>query len=153
KLGLFDDPYVDPDEAERVVGCEEHRQLALTAARETITLLKNEDHLLPLNAGKLKTIAVIGPNAGRCLLGGYSSVPKQVVSVLDGIRAKLGNRVQVVYSEGCKITQPGLWSQDEVFPSDPVEDRKLIAEAMKVAEQADVIVLCVGENELTSREA
>ena len=52
KLGLFDDPYVDPDEAERVVGCDEHRKLALQAARETITLLKNESGLAPLDASR-----------------------------------------------------------------------------------------------------
>ena len=69
KLGLFDDPYVDPAKPERVVGCEEHRPLALQAARETITLLKNEDDLLPLDPAKLKTIAVIGPNANRALAG------------------------------------------------------------------------------------
>ncbi|HEY2759400.1 MAG TPA: glycoside hydrolase family 3 N-terminal domain-containing protein, partial [Pirellulales bacterium] len=153
KLGLFDDPYVDPDEAERVVGCDAHRKLALQAARETITLLKNENRMVPLKADKLKTIAVIGPNAGRCLHGGYSGVPKHNVSVLDGIKAKVGDRVNVVYSEGCKITQPGIWGQDEVFASDPAEDRRQIAEAVGVAKRADVIVLCIGGNELTSREA
>jgi len=153
KLGLFDDPYVDPDEAERVVGCDEHRKLALQAARETITLLKNDGGLAPLDASKLQTIAVIGPNAGRCLHGGYSGAPKHNVSVLDGIRAKVGDRMNVLYSEGCKIMQPGQWSQDEVFPSDPDEDRRQIAEAVEVAKQSDVIVLCIGGNELTSREA
>ncbi|HZZ28254.1 MAG TPA: glycoside hydrolase family 3 N-terminal domain-containing protein [Pirellulales bacterium] len=153
KLGLFDDPYVDPDEAERVVGCDEHRKLALEAARETITLLKNDGSIVPLRAANMKTIAVIGPNAGRCLHGGYSGVPKHNVSVLDGIKAKVGDRVHVLYSDGCKITQPGVWGQDEVFPSDPAEDRRQIAEAVEVAKQADVIVLCLGGNELTSREA
>ena len=75
KMGLFDNPYVDPDEAARVVGCDANRKLALQAARETITLLKNENNLAPLNPAKLKTIAVIGPNANRSLLGGYSGVP------------------------------------------------------------------------------
>ncbi len=153
KLGLFDDPYIDPAEAERVVGCDEHRQLALEAARETITLLKNEGDLLPLNPAKLKTLAVIGPNANRSLLGGYSGVPKHNVTVLDGIKAKLGDRVNVVYSEGCKITIGGSWQQDEVTPSDPAEDRRQIAEAVEVAKRADVIVLAIGGNEQTSREA
>lgn len=153
KLGLFDDPYVDPAEAERVVGCEAHRQLALEAARETITLLKNEDNLLPLDPAKLQTLAVIGPNANRPLLGGYSGVPKHNVTVLDGIKAKLGDRVNVLYSEGCKITVGGSWQQDEVTPSDPAEDRRQIAEAVEVAKQADAIVLAIGGNEQTSREA
>ncbi len=153
KLGLFDDPYVDPNEAEVLVGCEEHRQLALAAARETITLLKNENNLAPLNFKKIKSIAVIGPNANRTLLGGYSGVPKREVTVLDGIKAKVGKRVEVLYSEGCKITIGGAWHIDEVIPSDPDEDRRQIEEAVRVASQADVIVLAIGENEQTSREA
>ncbi len=87
RMGLFDDPYVDPDEAERVVGCDAHRALALQAARETITLLKNERALLPLDPAQLRTLAVIGPNADRQMLGGYSGVPKRVVTVLEGIKA------------------------------------------------------------------
>lgn len=153
KLGLFDDPYVDPDEAERIVGCDRNRELALEAARETITLLKNENNLAPLNLRKIKTIAVIGPNARRSLLGGYSGVPKHNVSVLEGIKARVGDRATVLYSEGCKITIGGSWNQDEVVASDPEEDRRQIAEAVDVAREADVIVLAIGDNEQTSREA
>ena len=153
KMGLFDDPYVDPDEADRIVGSERNRTLARRAARETITLLKNEDQLLPLDSAALKTIAVIGPNAHRPLLGGYSGRPKSNVTVLDGITARVGPRTKVLYAEGCKITKPGSWNDDEVLPSDPDEDRRQIAEAIKVAKQADVIVLAIGGNEQTSREA
>jgi beta-xylosidase len=153
KLGLFDDPYVDPAVAERVVGCEDHRRLARRAARETITLLKNEGGLAPLDLGKYRTIAVIGPNANRTLLGGYSGVPKQEVTVLDGIKAYVGNRAKVLYSEGCKITIGGNWNQDEVVPSSPEEDRRQIAEAVEVARQADIVILAIGGNEQTSREA
>jgi beta-glucosidase len=154
KMGLFDDPYVDPDEAERIVGRKENSALALEAARETITLLKNENNLAPLNPAKLKTIAIIGPNANRVLLGGYSGVPKHNVTVLDGIRAKVGDKVRVLHSEGCKITQDGgSWQRNEVLLSDPAEDRKQIAAARKVAKQADMIVLCIGGNEQTSRES
>jgi len=153
KLGLFEDPFVDPDEAGRVVGCDKHRQLALQAARETITLLKNQNNLAPLDPSKLKSIAVIGPNANRLLLGGYSGLPKHYVSVLDGIKARLSERVDVLYAEGCKITQGGSWQQDEVLPSDPEEDGRQIAEALEVAQRAEVIVLALGGNEQTSREA
>jgi beta-glucosidase len=153
EMGLFDDPYVDPEEADRVVGCDEHRDLALTAAHEAITLLKNENNLAPLDLNAIKTIAVIGPNADRSLLGGYSGVPKHNVTVLDGIRQKAGKKVKVLYSEGCKITIGGSWNQDEVVASDPEEDRKAIAEAVRVAKKADVIVLAIGGNEQTSREA
>jgi beta-glucosidase len=153
EMGLFDDPYVDPEEADRVVGCDEHRGLALTAAHEAITLLKNENNLAPLDLSAIKTIAVIGPNADRGLLGGYSGVPKHNVTVLDGIKEKAGKNVKILYSEGCKITIGGSWNQDEVVPSDPEEDRKAIAEAVRVAKKADVIVLAIGGNEQTSREA
>lgn len=153
QMGLFDDPYVDPDDAAMVVGCEAHTELAMQAARESITLLKNEGDLLPLRVDDIKTIAVIGPNANRSLLGGYSGVPKRDITVLDGIKAQVGKRVKVLYSEGCKITIGGSWQQDEVIPSDAGEDRKQIVEAVKVARKADVIVLAIGGNEQTSREA
>ena len=153
KLGLFDDPYVDPELAEEAAERPRHRELALQAARESLTLLKNQNNLLPLDADELQTIAVIGPNANRPLLGGYSGRPTQTVSVLDGIRQKLTGRAEVLYSEGCKITVDGSWEKDEVILPDPKEDQKLIAEAVKTAEKADVIVLAIGGNEQTSREA
>jgi beta-glucosidase len=127
--------------------------LAARAARESITLLRNEHELLPLDKDALRTVAVIGPNAHRSLLGGYSGIPKQDVTVLDGIRAKLGSDVNVIYSEGCKITIGGSWNDDLVTPSDPDEDRRQIAEAFAVAKRADVIILAIGGNEQTSREA
>ena len=153
KLGLFDDPYVDAEVADRVVGCEEHAKLARQSACEVITLLKNDGGLAPLDLNKYKTVAVIGPNANRTLLGGYSGVPKHEITVLEGIKARVGTRAKVVYSEGCKITIGGNWNQDAVVPSDPAEDRKQIAEAVDVAKQADVIILAIGGNEQTSREA
>lgn len=153
KMGLFDDPFVNPDIADRVVGSEENRDIALHAARETITLLKNDGGLAPLNLKKLDTIAVIGPNADRELLGGYSGKPKFYTSVLDGIREKVGDEVKVPYAEGCKITVGGSWQQDIVSPSDPAEDKKLIQEAVQVAIESDVVILAIGGNEQTSREA
>ena len=152
KLGLFDDPYVQPEAAESFVGCEANRQLALRAARETITLLKNEKALVPLNPKRLKTLAVIGPNADRELLGGYSGRPKHYALVLEGIRSRVGDRVKVPYSEGCKITVGGSWNQDFVCPSTAEEDRRLIREAVEVASSADVVLLALGGNEQTSRE-
>jgi beta-glucosidase len=151
KLGLFEDPYVNPDEAERIVGCDAHRVLALQAARETITLLKNDGEIAPLDPNKIKTLAVIGPNADRQLLGGYSGRPKQCSTLLEGIRKRAG-AINILYHEGCKITIGGSWQQDEVVPSDPGEDRRSIAEAVEVAKQADVVVLAIGGNEQTSRE-
>ncbi len=151
KLGLFEDPYVDPDEAERIVGCDAHRALALQAARETITLLKNDGGIAPLDLNRIKTLAVIGPNADRQLLGGYSGRPKRCSTLLEGIRSRAAG-LNVLYSEGCKITIGGSWQQDEVVPGDPEQDRRSIAEAVEAAREADVVVLAVGGNEQTSRE-
>jgi beta-glucosidase len=153
-LGLFDDPYVDPARAESVTNSVDHQQLALRAAHEAITLLKNENGLLPLSVDRYKKIAVIGPNAAELHLGGYSNRPGRGLSILDGIRAKVGGRAEVLYSEGCKITETAAdWNADNVVLGDPEKNAKRIAEAVTVARKADVIVLVLGENEQTSREA
>jgi beta-glucosidase len=94
---LFDDPYVDPELIQNDHRLEQERALALRAARETITLLKNEHDLLPLHLKKDSTIAVIGPNADRLLLGGYSETPKYYVSVLEGIRDRAGRELKFIY--------------------------------------------------------
>ncbi len=151
-LGLFEDPYVDPALTGNGTRLERERPLALRAARETITLLKNDGPLLPFAPGKYRTIAVIGPNADRLLLGGYSGTPKYFESVLQGITTRAGQGCSVVYSEGCKITVGGSWNEDRVTAPDPEEDRLSIARAVEVARSADVVVLALGGNEQTSRE-
>ena len=152
-LGLFENPYVDVERAARVTNSGEHRALAAEAARRSITLLKNANNLLPLNLSTLKSIAVIGPNAAEVHLGGYSDEPGRGVSVLQGIKDKVGDKVKVTYAEGCKITkQGGDWFADTADLSDPAEDQKLIAEAAAVAKSADVALLVLGGNEDTNKE-
>jgi beta-xylosidase len=152
-LGLFENPYVDVDRAVRVTNSSEHQVLAAEAARRSLTLLKNDNNLLPLNMNALKSIAVIGPNAARVHLGGYSDNPGRGVSVLQGIKDKVGNRINVAYAEGCKITKEGGdWFADMAHLSDPAEDRKLIAEAVQVAKTSDVALLVLGGNEDTNKE-
>ncbi|MCB0750945.1 MAG: glycoside hydrolase family 3 C-terminal domain-containing protein, partial [Ignavibacteriae bacterium] len=129
------------------------KKIALQAAHETIILLKNNNDLLPLNINDKKTIAVIGPNANRVLLGGYSGKPKEHTTVLQGIKDKVKENLKILYSEGCKITIGGSWEEDAVTLSDPEEDKNLIKEAVKTAEKSDVVVLVLGGNEQTSREA
>jgi beta-glucosidase len=152
--GLFDDPYVNPDFAVKITNSPEHQQLALKAAHEAIILLKNQDNLLPLAKGKYKRIAVIGPNAADLHLGGYSDKPGRGVSILQGIKDKVGTSAEVLYSEGCRITETKAdWDADKVVLGDPALNAKRIEEAAKVAQQADLIILALGENEQTSREA
>ena len=158
-LGLFENPYADPDEAERSAETPEHRALALRAAHEAITLLKNENNLLPLDRNKIHSIAVIGPNAGRVELGEYSGAPTHKVSILQGIKDKVGGKVTVSYAEGCKITkgdptkngEPN-WYNDDVKLADAALNAKEIEEAVKAAKASDVAIVVVGENVETSRE-
>jgi beta-glucosidase len=152
--GLFEDPYVDPERAEAVSNTPEHQALALEAARRAIVLLKNDNGLLPLDRRKLKTIAVIGPNAAGVRLGGYSSEPGRGVDVLTSVRELAGPGIKVLHAEGVRITEHAPdWSADAVSFGDPARNRKRIAEAVAVARRADAIVLAIGTNESTSREA
>jgi len=151
QLGLFDNPYIQTTNNQFEEKLIKDRELALQAARETIVLLKNENNILPLK--NVKSIAVIGPNADRVLLGGYHGTPKFYSSVYQGIKEKANNNIEVLYSEGCKITIGGSWNEDEVMLPKPEDDELLIKEAIEVAKKAEVIVLAIGGNEQTSREA
>ena len=152
RLGLFDDPYVDPDKAEEVVGSKEKRAIAYKAAAEAMVLLKNENNFLPLDKNKIKTIAFIGPNADKCLLGGYSSKPRICISPLQALKEKYGSSVNVLYAEGATITDKNNWFADTINLANVEDNKRKIAEAVEVAKQADVVVLFVGGNESTSRE-
>jgi len=152
--GLFDDPFVDPAYAEKITNSPEHQKLALRAAHESIVLLKNQNNLLPLDRSKYKRVAVIGPNAGELHLGGYSNKPGRGVSIFQGIKEKLGSSAEVFFAEGCKITESlPEWDADKVVLGDTALNTRRIAEAVGVAKKADVVILILGENEQTSREA
>ena len=150
RAGLFENPWPRRD-WDALTGNGEARALALKAAHRSIALLKN-DGTLPLAAGARRRVAVIGPNAAIARLGGYSSIPRQAVSLLDGVRAKLAGKAEVVHAQGVFITQSEDRSVDEVFLADPAKNRQLIAEAVEVAKSADVILLAIGDTEQTSRE-
>lgn len=149
RAGLFENPYADAAASEAITNNAEARALALRAAQRSITLLKN-DGMLPLKAeGK---IAVIGPSAAVARLGGYYGQPPHSVSILDGIRAKVGKKADVVFAQGVKITENDDWWEDKVVKSDPVENRRRIAEAVEVAKGVDRIILTLGDTEQSSRE-
>jgi beta-glucosidase len=140
-LGLFDNPYVDPDRAVREANTKESRELTRQTAREGIVLLKNEKNLLPLNKN-IKSIAVIGPNADaeRNQLGDYNSRPvtQDVVTVLEGIRNKVSPHTKVNYVKGCEIIGNEL---------------NEINKAKEAAKKADIAIVVVGENgEVTNGE-
>jgi beta-glucosidase len=157
QLGLFENPFVDEARALEVTNCAGHKSLALEAAHKSIVLLKNEGNLLPLDKASLRSLAVIGPNAAAVRLGGYSGNPGCGISVLEGLRQKVGAALEILYAEGCRITLSTsdagqMWWEDEVRLPDPQEEAALIAAAVQTAQKADVALLVLGDNEQTCRE-
>ena len=131
KAGLFEKPYADMKNLKKRVHTPEHIELARRVAEESVILLQNNGDLLPLDAGKLKSIAVIGPNADQVQYGDYSYTRdnKSGVTVLEGIRNLVGDKVTVRYAKGCSIS--GL-------------DKSGFGEAVEAARQSDVSVVVLG---------
>ena len=113
ELGLFENPYVDPENAGKINGCKKHRELTYKAACESIVLLKNKNSLLPIS-DKVKSIAVIGQDADEARLGGYSGPGINPVSILDGLRNRLNSNVEIKFSPGV----PRLQEDFTVVPSE-----------------------------------
>jgi beta-glucosidase len=143
--GLFDDPYRNarPEKEKELLLKKEHRDVARTIAQQSIVLLKNEKELLPL-AKTTKTIALIGPLAGndhrRDLVGtwAWAQKPEDVVSVIDGIKTKVGSGTKILYDKGCEIES---------------DSGARIDQAVKLAKQADVVIAVLGESQRQSGEA
>lgn len=148
-VGIFDRPFVkDADASARLVNSPENQQVALRAARESIVLLKNEKHILPLSKG-IKSIAVIGPNADNHSDMTYRYGVSKVnngKTALEGIKAKVGDRVQVNYAKGVDVTYGPDWPQNEILPQ-PLSDaeRESIAKAVEAARRSDVAVVVLGD--------
>ncbi|MEO0466459.1 MAG: glycoside hydrolase family 3 N-terminal domain-containing protein [Pseudomonadota bacterium] len=151
--GVFDDPFADPQEAEQLTGNAEARALALEAAHKAAVLVKNEGGALPLDASQLNRVAVIGPNSDITVLGGYSDEPRQTISVLEGLSTALAGEVDIVHAKGVELTNNRSWWDDEVDLADPDRNQALIAQAVAAAEGTDLIILAIGGDESTSREA
>lgn len=157
-LGLFENPYVDLDNAIKISKDPKSRELALKAAHESIVLLKNENNLLPLQKGKFKKIAVVGPCANNVFTGGYSGEPYQKVTIVDGLKNKVGNSAEILFAQGCKIVNNidisfSNWQADKPEFTSHDENLKLINEAVAIARQAEVVVLALGETDHLCREA
>ena len=154
-LGLFDHPYVEDAEASaKIVNSEAHRQIALRAARESLVLLKNEGSILPLSRN-IKSIAVIGPNADDDRLTPYRYGPNGVqgITVLQGIKDKLGERVKVYYAKGCEVVD-AHWPESEILPEPLTKDEESsIAEAVATAKHADVAIVVLGDSSKTVGES
>ena len=155
RMGLLDEPYVDEDRAREVLGDPAHRDVAQTAAERSAVLLRNEGAVLPLDAGSLGSIAVIGPLADskRDTLGPwcFDFELDETVTVLDGIRRKVGEAVKVDYAPGVRPAQRTFPSMFDMFggnaPKDPegFDDEAELQRAVDLARESDVAVVVAGE--------
>lgn len=140
KLGLFDEPDKVPYNTINydVVDCKEHREINEEAARKSVVLLKNENHILPLKKDSIRTIGVIGPNADnrKALVGNYEGTSSEYITVLEGIRRYVGDDVRVMFSEGCHLCK------DRTQVLAEANDR--MSEVRAVADMSDVIIACMG---------
>jgi len=141
KLGLFERPYVDPDRARKIIKCREHIEAALEIARKSIVLLKNEGNLLPLSKN-ISSVAVIGPLADdhEAPLGPWSCLgdPRDVITVLEGVKSKVSRETRVLYAKGCDIDGYSMEGFDE---------------AVKAAKESEVAIVVLGESRDMSGEA
>ncbi|MBQ9310303.1 MAG: glycoside hydrolase family 3 C-terminal domain-containing protein [Bacteroidales bacterium] len=153
-VGLFDKPYQDEFEAadEEVNGAK-HNEIALRASQESLVLLKN-DGLLPLDASKLKKVAVLGPNANE---DGYAHThygpqATESVTIYGGLKKALEGKAEVVYAQGCPWVD-SKWPDSEIYGYEPTEEELAgIREAARLASESDVAVVVVGGNLRTCGE-
>ena len=153
ELGLFEDPYADEQEAIELTGHPDHVEFAREVAEQSITMLQNENDLAPIDPEDFPTIAVIGPNADEELLGSYSGTPKTYSTVRDGIENYVGDDAEILFAEGPWITKPAFRGESDVELPDPENDQRRLQEAIETAEQADLVIMAIGGNEITGREA
>jgi len=155
KLGLFEAKDIVASHMLEVTNSPAHKALALEVAQKSLVLLKNNSNTLPLDASKLKTVAVIGPLAKGVHFGGYTAEPRRGIDVLQGIQKFAGTTFHVVYAEGCRLAkeESSFWKNEVQTPIDDAVNEKLMEEAVKTAAQSDVVVLALGETVAFSREA
>lgn len=156
ELGLFDQPYVkEPKKADEILNPANTRDFVLEMARQSLVLLKNQNNVLPLDLNKLKNILVTGPMAAETdyVISRYGPSNLKVTSILDGIKEYAGGKVSVRYAKGCEVVD-AAWPESEIIhtPLTAAESAD-IAEAVKLARQADVIIAVMGEDEATVGES
>jgi beta-glucosidase len=153
QAGLFENSYADEGAAQARTNTPDAIALAREAAARAMVLLKNDKQILPLDAGRIDRMSVIGTHARDTSIGGYSDIPAHVVSVLEGMQEAGKGQFEVDYAEGVRLTKSRSWSGDAVDLVEPEVNAKLADEAVKAAKKADVIIMVLGDNEQLSREA
>jgi beta-glucosidase len=153
RMGLFETPFVDEGSASSVLNDPLHLTLARIAAERCAVLLRNENGLLPLDRRHVRSLAVIGPlaNAGRDTLGSwvFPQNNPHAISVLDGLRTKLGGSIRIDYSEGVRIPPrifPSPFAMlEKSAPRPELDEDAEIRRASELARNADVTVVVLGE--------
>jgi beta-glucosidase len=155
-LGLFDSPYVkDTKAADKLVHTAADDSLELQLNRESLVLLKNQNNLLPLDKSKLKTVLVTGPlaNEANYAVSRYGPHNNVITTVLDGIKAKLGPNVNVIFEKGCDVVNAG-WPETEIIPTSLSNgERDSINRAANAARNADLVIAVLGEDDKTVGES
>jgi len=156
RLGLFDKPYVEtPKIADSIVGADKNQDFVMEMQRQSLVLLKNEKNLLPLDRTKIKRILVTGPLADEdnFMTSRYGPNGLKAVSILNGIRNYLGDAVEVKYAKGCDVVD-ATWPESELIAT-PWTEQELNDKnnAVKLANESDVIVAVLGEDDLRTGES
>ena len=156
RLGLFENPYTDEKAFKDVIRCNYHKEVSFDAAKQAITLIKN-DGILPLK-NTYKKIALLGPSSNRQRLGGYSSVPDgyELPSVYEEMKAYFGDSVEIMQCSGCGIpkdlhveNQDGQPHLVEVYDED---EKECIDDAIAIAKECEIAIIVCGDNTFTSSE-
>ena len=149
RLGLFDHPFADPEEAIAKVGADKHRDFMLDIQQQSLVLLKNENNTLPLDRKKVRKVLVAGPLADESnfMSSRYGPNCLEPTTILKGIRNLVGNDIEVRYAKGCDVVDRGF-PETEVVPA-PLSDKERaeIANAVEQAKGCDVIILALGEDD------
>ena len=163
RLGLFEHPYVDEARSQRVLATPEHRAAARLAAERSAVLLRNEGGLLPLKKSAYTNIAVIGPLADSQLdtLGSWAFQQdlKETVTVLSGLRDKLGPQAKLTYTPGVQIYRKFRSFFDDIFKLKPAvpwtteQAKGEMSNAVTLASSSDLTILVLGEAQNMSGEA
>ena len=163
RMGIFEHPFVDETNAAKSLGTPDHIDAARIAAERAAVLLRNEGGLLPLDATKVKHVAVLGPLADSAVdaLGSWAFAQNHPIksSILEGIRNRLGTGVDVVYAPGCAMPRRLYPSMFDALTDTieharaPEDETAMIAQAVSATRQADVAIVVVGERQNMSGES
>ncbi|HAC22055.1 MAG TPA: glycosyl hydrolase [Porphyromonadaceae bacterium] len=153
-LGLFDNPYRgNTEEVEKIVHSQEHKQVSLEAARQSVVLLKNDKQILPLSKD-LKRIAVIGPNADerKNLICRYGPANAPLITVVEGIKKQMP-KADILYEQGCEIVDANFPESDLFDYPLTLDEKNKIDRAVDAARKSEVAIVVLGGSEKTVRES